>query len=183
MKKFTPRPRYKIAPDRMDALYNTWAASQKPADFDAMITACIDTVYAHNKGFGHDDADIIASNAAIRIARALPGYQGKPLKLFDRSKGKFSSFVARVGKSAMRDFLKQQSPLHAGDDNLAFPADGEESTAEEKTEWFDWCATDPWHSDGRRHTSKAPDPDQITDPFSKTTMGESAYGGAPDWAE
>jgi hypothetical protein len=183
MIKFTPRPRYKVAPEKMDALYDTWATSQKPADFDVMIVACMDTVYAHNKGFGHDDADIISSNAALRIVRALPGYQGKPLKLFDRSKGKFSSFVARVGKSAMKDWLKQQTPLHAGDHHLAFPADNSEFTAEETTEFMDWCNNDPWHSDGRRWTDVAPDYDEVEDPFGKATFGVSAYSGTPDWEE
>jgi hypothetical protein len=151
------RCRHKIPAKKLEALYISWVISQSQIDYDAMLNACIDSIYAQNIGFGHDDADVIASNAATRIARALPGSHGlKPLKAFDRKKGTFASFVSRVGKSAMRDFLKQQTPLHAGDKRLVFCADNGKSTAEESLDYFNWASTDPWHSDGKKHTQKTP---------------------------
>jgi DNA-directed RNA polymerase specialized sigma24 family protein len=160
----------------LEQLYADWEATRDPQLYNQLIKTATDRIFTFYVGrIGYEDADIVSSNAAVRIIRALPGYQGtgefKPLKQFDRKLGKFGSYVARVGKSSCLDYFKQRTAAGIGDEELVY-----KETA--KLEYYDNALIDPWNSEGRKRTKAKPTESyyyERADPNGKVHMGVSSW--------
>jgi hypothetical protein len=152
--------RLSTTPSALDALYLSWEQLRYASLYDDLLRRVTDKVFLHYRPLiGYEDADIVSSEAALRVCRALPGHVGtgglKPLKTFSKEQGRFCSFVARVGRSTVQDYFKALKRQKNGNSR-----DGQSLVAfvaESKVEHFEWASEDPWHSKGRSHTKKTPD--------------------------
>lgn len=103
-------------PDEMNKLYDKWEETRDPVLYDKLLQAIMDNAFNRFvRELGESDADIVATRLAAKIYRALPGYGGpKPLKPYDRLRGKFNAYQSTMAQSTRKDFLKRRTANGVG---------------------------------------------------------------------
>lgn len=100
----------------MNKLYDAWEETRDPILYNKLLQAVMDNAFNRFvREHGEADADIIATRLASKIYRALPGYIGpRPLKPYDKSRGKFNAYQSTMAQSTRVDFLKRRTANGVG---------------------------------------------------------------------